>query len=269
MALLSIIGAYPTIVALLAILQPLMGDASIPIRAAVLVPLMVGLLTYVVMPILTSVCSDWLSGKSSKALPTLLIATALVPATALSSLAQETENKVEQSAIHTESTKSAKEVSALDGMVVDHVMINVGDFERSIEWYRTKLGFEERVRWTVEGLKNTNLAYLQRGSFLIELASGPETKSTAQLTKATDFASHFSQRGITHLCFKVRDVDAVLAQLNKSGVSTFSPAIDFPALNCRVGFIQDPDGNVIEFKGPMAGNNIVNGKALWSNSVEK
>jgi len=158
------------------------------------------------------------------------------------------------------------EPSVLDGMVVDHVMVNVADFEKSVKWYSEKLGFTETVRWTVEGLDQTNLAYLKRGDFLIELASGPTTEATASLPPATDFASHFSQRGMTHLCFKVHDIDAVLAEMKENDVPTFSPAIDFPELNCRVGFIQDPDGNVIEFKGPMAGNSVVNGKAVWAAS---
>lgn len=155
---------------------------------------------------------------------------------------------------------------AQDEMVADHVLINVADFERSLRWYCDKLGFEEEVRWTVEGLADTNLAYLKRGSFRIELASGPVTNKTASLPVAEDFAHHFSQRGITHLCFRVRDVDATLSALAENDVPTFSPAIDFPPLRCRVGFVQDPDGNVIEFKGPMAGRNVVNGKATWQDT---
>ncbi|MEM9366639.1 MAG: VOC family protein [Planctomycetota bacterium] len=144
-----------------------------------------------------------------------------------------------------------------------HSRFCVSDFEQSVEWYTNKLGFREMVRWTVDGLPGTNLAYLKRGGFLLEIASGPTTEATVSLPSATDFGSHFAQRGFTHLCFRVRDVDAALAELNAKGVPTFSPAIDFPALNTRVGFIQDPDGNVIELKGPMAGDNVVEGRAQW------
>ena len=148
-------------------------------------------------------------------------------------------------------------------MVADHVLINATDFDRSLTWYCDNLGFEEEVRWTVDGLEGTNLAYLKRGLFRIELASGPTTSETASLPVASDFAEHFAQRGITHLCFRVQDVDATLSTLADKGIPTFSPAIDFPALRCRVGFVQDPDGNVIEFKGPLAGRDEVGGKAIW------
>ena len=165
-------------------------------------------------------------------------------------------------------SESGDPADPLAGFATDHVMINVSDFHRSVRWYQEKLGFEEVVRWTVDGLAGTNLAYLQRGDFLIEIASGPETDQTARLPRATDFASHFAHRGITHLCFRVADVDAALAEMNRLGIETFSAAIDFPPLDCRVGFIQDPDGNVIEFKGPRAGKNVVDGQATWSKSPE-
>lgn len=65
------------------------------------------------------------------------------------------------------------------GFAADHVQVNTADFERSVAWYREKLGFEEVVRWTVDGLDGTNLAYMQRGNFRIEIASGPATEQTA------------------------------------------------------------------------------------------
>lgn len=256
LALLTMVGAYPTMVLLLAMIGPVMGDTPMPLKAAVLVPLMVVMLTYFVMPLLTRLFQGWLHGnnKTPAGVISAVFAMLLIPTDLV--LAQNS----------TIASKHRTSHSALDGMTVDHVMVNVSDFERSVKWYEDKLGFKETVRWTVEGLPGTNLAYLKRGSFLLEVASGPTTDATSSLPRAKDFNSHFAQRGITHLCFKVRDVDAALAELNDNGVPTFSPAIDFPALNTRVGFIQDPDGNVIEFKGPMAGNSVVNGKATWANS---
>lgn len=61
-SLLTAVGAYPTIVLLLSIINPLMGDASIFLKAGILVPLMVCLLTYVVMPFLSSIFHNWLFG---------------------------------------------------------------------------------------------------------------------------------------------------------------------------------------------------------------
>ncbi|MEM6854925.1 MAG: VOC family protein [Planctomycetota bacterium] len=167
------------------------------------------------------------------------------------------------SAVTSGSVAEIKPADPLAGMRVDHIMVNARDYETSFAWYRDKLGFEPVVTWTVDGLVDTDLSYLRGGGFLIELVSNPESEATAALAPAKDFADHFTQRGFTHLCFVVDDVDAALAELNRRGVPTFSPAIDFPALDVRVGFIQDPDGNVIEFKGPLAGNNVVEGQAHW------
>ena len=163
----------------------------------------------------------------------------------------------------------AEAASTLNGpLVVDHVMLHAADFEASTDWYVRHLGFRPVVRWTVEGLADTELSYLERAGFLIEFVSAPAGPETAQLPRATGFANHFAQRGFTHLCFRVPDVDAALAALNAAGVPTFAPAIDFPPLNCRVGFVQDPDGNVVEFKGPMAGTNVVNGEAVYADGRE-
>ncbi len=153
----------------------------------------------------------------------------------------------------------------LASMRVDHVMVHAIDFEASYAWYRDKLGFRPVVTWTVDGLDDTDLSYLQRNGFMIELVSAAASEKTSQQPKPSDFAEHFAQRGFTHLCFVVEDVDATLAAMNERGVPTFSGPIDFPALGVRVGFVQDPDGNVIEFKGPMAGNNVLDGEATWQN----
>ena len=152
----------------------------------------------------------------------------------------------------------------LAGARADHVMINVADFDRGLAWYTGTLGFSEVVRWTVAGLAGTRLAYLEKNGFKIELTGGPTTPATAKLPDPADFAAHFTQRGITHLCFAVPDVDAALAEVNRRGTPTFSPPIDFPPLGLRVGFVKDPFGNVIEFKGPPADDNPVPGEATWA-----
>ena len=152
----------------------------------------------------------------------------------------------------------------LAGMRADHACVNVADFGTGLAWYRDVLGFRELVRWTVDGLAETQLAYLELNGFRIELVAGPTTADTAQLPRAGNFAEHFAERGITHLCFAVSDVDAALNECARRGAPTFSPGLDFPPLGLRVGFIQDPFGNVIEFKGPMTGDNAGSGAATWA-----
>lgn len=197
-----------------------------------------------------------MTGRHPTALRTALIAFAAFIGVALAS--SQLDGPLTASA-----SSSAAEPDPLDSMRVDHVMVHAVDFDRSYAWYRDMLGFRPVVRWTVDGLDGTQLSYLGRNGFLIELVSAPASDKTVSLPTPVDFAEHFAQRGYTHLCFAVDDVDATLLALNERGLPTFSDPIDFPALGVRVGFVQDPDGNVIEFKGPMAGNNVVGGEASW------
>jgi len=52
-------------------------------------------------------------------------------------------------------------------------------------------------------------------------------------------------------CFRVRDVDAVLAELNRRGVKTFVELGSYPDPGIRLCIIQDNNGNLIEFVTPL------------------
>lgn len=149
-------------------------------------------------------------------------------------------------------SSNAQAASPLATMRVDHVMVGVDDFDGMIRWYVDKLGFLEEKRWTVEGLAGINLAYLiGPGDFRIEFIGGGKGPRTP--VPAT-FPQHFTMRGFQHLCFWVDDVDAAMAELRRRGVPVFVPAEDYPVgAERRVAFIQDPEGNVIEFAGPLRG----------------
>ena len=54
--------------------------------------------------------------------------------------------------------------------------------------------------------------------------------------------------GYTHMALAVTDVDAVHRELQADGVRITEGPIDFPG--ARAVFVRDPDGNVVELKGP-------------------
>jgi len=141
--------------------------------------------------------------------------------------------------------------NGLATLKADHLLIGVVNFEETIEWYREVLGFEEEVRWKVEGLPNLDLAYLNNGEFRIEIIAD---KTGEQNNKQVDdFGEHLSHQGFTHICFEVEDIDLAMQQLNEKGIETFVRPATYP-LNFykrRVGFIKDLNGNVIEFAGPI------------------
>ncbi|MGF1543190.1 MAG: VOC family protein [Parvularculaceae bacterium] len=143
--------------------------------------------------------------------------------------------------------------SRADAMTFDHMSINVADYDVAIEWYTEKLGFTVDVAWRVDALDGKRLAYLSRGDAVIEIVAADE--GGAGLPAAASFPDHFGRTGYGHLCFEVADVDAVLNRLAANGVPTFvsaeTYALDGTRYERRVGFIQDPEGNVIEFAEPL------------------
>lgn len=133
----------------------------------------------------------------------------------------------------------------------DHVMLGVDDMEAMMAWYRDKLGYEVEKAWTVDGLPGIRLAYLiGHGGYRMELIAGgrgPRTPNPAS------FDEHFRMRGYQHACYWVDDVDAVMAELKGRGVEVFFPSTDFPAgAERRVALVKDPEGNVVEFAGPLS-----------------
>jgi len=139
--------------------------------------------------------------------------------------------------------------TAINSIKADHVMLRVSNFESTMQWYKDKLGFKEVIRWKEPSLPGVDLAYLELNAFRIEILGGGTPQKAVATPKTV--AEHTQTQGLRHLCFRVDDVDAVLAELKRRGVPTFSPAYDYPPLQRRLGFVLDNNGNVIEFSGPI------------------
>lgn len=135
----------------------------------------------------------------------------------------------------------------------DHMSVNVADYDAALEWYRDKLGFEVAVEWRVEALGGKQLAYLDLGETRIEIVAADNEAS--RQAPPEDFSEHFNRVGYGHLAFAVNNVDRVLDELRERGVPTFVRGETYPLdgtpFERRVGFIMDPEGNVIEFAEPL------------------
>lgn len=131
------------------------------------------------------------------------------------------------------------------------VKLGVDDMEAMMAWYRDKLGYEVEKAWTVDGLPGIRLAYLiGHGGYRMELIAGGRGLRTPN---PASFDEHFRMRGYQHACYWVDDVDAVMAELKGRGVEVFFPSTDFPAgAERRVALVKDPEGNVVEFAGPLS-----------------
>jgi catechol 2,3-dioxygenase-like lactoylglutathione lyase family enzyme len=132
-----------------------------------------------------------------------------------------------------------------------HIGIGVSDLERSLRFYRDLLGFTWEHQLDVEGeptdtllrLRGTKLhaEYLSRDGVRIELLHFGSPKAPAHRERA------LNELGLTHLSFRVADLDAVVEGLRKAGERVLDETIiRFPEWQSAACFIVDPDGQLIE-----------------------
>ncbi len=121
---------------------------------------------------------------------------------------------------------------------IDHVVLRVADQERAIAFYEGVLGAKVERRSEKFGL-----VQLRAGRALIDLIEAPAGKTTGG-------------RNMDHFALRIEPFDeaAIRAHLEAHG-------IEAGELKTRYGadgngpslYIEDPDGNTVELKGPPAG----------------
>lgn len=118
---------------------------------------------------------------------------------------------------------------------IDHVVVCVSDLERALKFYTEMLGCREERR-----VERIGLIQLRAGASMIDLQ-----KADAAPDKASRNMDHFALR------IETFDVEAIRTHLRKFGIEAGDPVQrygaegDGPSL-----YIDDPDGNTIELKGP-------------------
>ena len=146
-----------------------------------------------------------------------------------------------------------------------HVGICVSNLERSLAFYRDVLGFEELSRSDMagkpldqlnqlEGVK-VRTAFLERDGSRLELMQfdspgweGPQA------------ARPMNQLGLTHLAFRVSDLDAVCARIEAAGGGLLRPTrMDLPGPT-RVIMAMDPDGTRVELLEAPGSPDAVHGR---------
>ena len=132
-----------------------------------------------------------------------------------------------------------------------HIGICVADLERSLRFYRDLLGFTLEHELEVAGEPSDTLLrlhgvhlkalYLTRDGVRIELLRF--TSPPAPPPRPRTMHEH----GLTHLSFRVADLDATLAALQAAGEWVVDETvIRFPEFEAAACFITDPDGQLIE-----------------------
>jgi len=134
---------------------------------------------------------------------------------------------------------------------VTHVGIGVSDLQRSLRFYRDLLGFTWEHELDVEGeptdtllrLHGTKLhaEYLTRDGVRIELLYFASPPAPPRPDRP------MNQYGLTHLSFRVTDMDAVLEAIRAAGERVLEETvIRFPEWQSAACMILDPDGQLIE-----------------------
>ncbi len=127
-------------------------------------------------------------------------------------------------------------MSGLGVDAIGHVALKVADIDRSLSFYRDRLGFEEMMRLDREdgGLW---LIYLRiTDTQFLELFPGGEGSRSPGP----------EQTAVNHFCLECRDLDATAAFLRAAGIPlTVEPKMGLD--RNRQCWIEDPDGNRIEF----------------------
>ena len=134
---------------------------------------------------------------------------------------------------------------------IHHTAISTADLERSVQFYRDLLGFEEifTSEWKqgaqtadkITGLKDSSakLVMLKTGNACIEIFqySSPQARPGDPKRPACD-------HGITHLCLDVGDIQAEYERLKAAGMVFHCPPQDIGGVSATYG--RDPDGNIVE-----------------------
>ncbi len=139
------------------------------------------------------------------------------------------------------------------GPVFSHFGICVSDLERSLRFYCDGLGFEKAESHAIGSefaelmdLPDVSVTsqFIRRAQTTIELLAFTQPDPVGPRTRRP-----VHQLGLTHLSFRVRDVEAVAAQLVELGgavVESSRTVIDLGGTPLSFVYCTDPDGVRVE-----------------------
>lgn len=147
-----------------------------------------------------------------------------------------------------DSTPNVKDTVPL---AIDHVLIVTTKFDELTAWYIDVLGFAFEDRWTApDVVPGLQLSYLiHPGGARLEIAGN--ATATRPDRPAVQLTEDFAYAGFRHVCFAMPDIDAAFNRAKAAGAKVLAEPFDYPRLGRRLAFLQDPDGNVVEFTAPL------------------
>jgi catechol 2,3-dioxygenase-like lactoylglutathione lyase family enzyme len=134
-------------------------------------------------------------------------------------------------------------LKAIEVRGLDHVVLRVADLTRSLRFYVELLGCSEERRSDALGL-----VQLRAGASLIDLIA-----VDSPLGKLGGPAAGAQARNVDHIALQLAHFDAarITGQLTAFGVEPGEVAQRYGSLGMGPSmYVRDPDGNVVELKGP-------------------
>jgi lactoylglutathione lyase len=125
---------------------------------------------------------------------------------------------------------------------IAHWALKVADLDRTLDFYREKLGFQEMLRLTLDNGQLLVYLRITDTQFVEIFPNGKGGEGPADDAVA-----------VNHICLQVPDIDKMIANLEAEGIPIWRPkklGLD-GNLQC---WVRDPDGNRIEFMQMLPGN---------------
>lgn len=133
--------------------------------------------------------------------------------------------------------------AAFQFLGLDHVVLRVADADRSLAFYRDVLGCD-----LVKAREDIGLYHLKAGRSMIDVVP-----VDGELGRPGGAAPGKEGRNMDHVCLRIEpfDAEAVTAHLKAHGAEASDAVSRFGAEGTGMSiYTQDPDGNVVELKGP-------------------
>jgi glyoxylase I family protein len=132
-----------------------------------------------------------------------------------------------------------------------HIGLGVTDLERSLRFYRELLGFRVEHQLAVAGEPTDTLLGLRgvelRAVYLTRDGVRLELLHFAAPARPAARSRPMHEPGLTHLSFRVADLDATLGALRAAGERVLEESIvRFPEHGAAACMVVDPDGQRIE-----------------------